>query len=140
MMSDFNSQLNMNHEPNIPPIVAPLQQESNSGVSRASAWLGVASLLLMVGSITLRLLFGTNRIGLTGYGERLFQCGFPIQIANALDFGNASELMILAMFLGFIAFILGMVAVFCKGRKRLAKSGILTGGLVVFVPLLLPLL
>jgi amino acid transporter len=130
----------MNDEPNKPPIGAPLQQESNSGVSRASAWLGVASILLMGGSITLRLLFGTNRIGLTGYGERLFQCGFPIQVANALDFGNASGLMTLAMLLGLVAFIVGVIAVFCKGRKRLAKIGIVTGGLVVFVPILLPLL
>lgn len=88
----------------------------------------------------LRLLFGSNRIGLTGYGERLYQFGIPFPLATALDFGNASEIMILAMLLGFIAFILGVIAVFCKGRKRLAKIGIVTGGLVVFVPLLLPLL
>jgi vacuolar-type H+-ATPase subunit I/STV1 len=130
----------MNDEKEKPPIVTPQQQESASGLSRASAALGGASFLLMAGSITLRLIFGSNRIGLTGYGERLYQFGFPFPLATALDFGNASELMILAMLLGFIAFILGVIAVFCKGRKRLAKIGILTGGLVVFVPLLLPIL
>jgi hypothetical protein len=94
----------------------------------------------MGGSITLRLLFGSDRIGLTGYGERLFQCGFPMQLASALDFGNASGLMTLAMLLGLIALVLGVIAVFSKGNKRLAKIGIVTGGLVVIVPILLPLL
>jgi hypothetical protein len=130
----------MNDEAKPPPIVPPPQQESDSSLARASARLGIVSILVMAGSIILRLLFGSGRIGLTGYGERLFQLGFPFQVATALDFGNASGLMTLAMLLGLIAFILGVIAAFCKGRKRLAKIGIITGGLVVFVPILLPLL
>jgi hypothetical protein len=121
-----------------PLILTPPQNKSAFDMSRESAILGGASILLMAGSIILRLLFGSGRIGLTAYGERLYQFGFPGPLATALDFGNASEPMILAMFLGFIAFILGVIAVFRKGRKRLAKIGIVTGGLVVFVPILLP--
>jgi hypothetical protein len=130
----------MNEEAQKPLIETPPQQEKNSRLSRASAALGCGSFFLMAGSIILRLLFGSGRIGLTPYGARLHQFGFPLPLATALDFGNASGLMVLAMFLGFIAFILGVIAFFCKGRRRLAKLGIVTGGLVVIVPLLLPLL
>lgn len=129
----------MNDETQKPPIVTPQQQASASGLSRASAALGGASIVLMGGSVMLRLLFGSNRIGLTPYGERLDQFGFPYPLAAALDFGNASGAMVLAMLLGLVAFILGAIALRCKGKKSLAKIGIVTGGPVVFIPLLLPL-
>jgi phosphoglycerol transferase MdoB-like AlkP superfamily enzyme len=34
--------------------------------------------------------------------------------------------MMLSMFLGFIAFVLGVSELFCKGRERIAKIGIVT--------------
>lgn len=130
----------MNDETPKQPIVTPPQQEADSRLSRASAALGVASILLLAVSILLRLLFGSNRIGLTGYGEGLFQHGFSPALATELDFGNMSPLMKLALLLGLIAFIPGVAALFCKGRKRLAMVGIVTGGLVVLFPFLLQLL
>lgn len=127
-----------NDTPKSPPV--PPQQEQDSGLARASGMLGIASIIFMAGCIFSRLLFGSGRIGLTAYGERLFQFGVPFPLATALDFGNASDVMLLAMLLGFIAVILGIIAIFLKGRKTRAKIGLVTGGLVVLVPVLLPLL
>jgi vacuolar-type H+-ATPase subunit I/STV1 len=108
--------------------------------SRIAAVVGIVSDFLMAISIIGRLIGGTGRLGLTGYGERLYQQGLPYSVASALDFGDASELMLLAMVLGLIAVLLGLIAVFRKGRKKLAITGIVTGLCVVAPPLLLPLL
>lgn len=109
----------MNEDTQKPPIVTTAQQESDSVLARISATFGICSTLLFYLPIIVRV---------SSWG-----------LARGLDLGNMSGAMVLGMFLGFIAFILGMIAVFRKGRKRLSKIGIVTGGLAVFVPLLIPL-
>jgi hypothetical protein len=82
-------------------------------------------------------------VGLAPYGRRLEEHGFPHSLASALDFGNASEAMNVAIVIGLGAFVIGVLEVRNKrnkGSKFLATIGIVTGGLVAFGPFLLALL
>jgi hypothetical protein len=110
----------MNDDTQKPSNVTSPQQESDSALSRASATIGGISAIL----------FYMPLIG------RILSSG----LAQGLDLGQMSPPMVFGMLLGLVAFVLGIIALFLKGRKRLAKIGIITGGLAVFVPLLIPLL
>lgn len=59
--------------------------------------------------------------------------GFP----RALD---PSPLMDIGLWLAMIGLILGIVAVFRKGRTRLARVGIYASGVVILVALVIPAL
>lgn len=113
------------------------QPESDSALSRASAIVGIISAVLYFAPIFVKLLFGSNRLALTAYGEHLYQIGFSYPLAAALD---PTPLMRIGSLIAIIGFVIGMISVFRKGRKRLAKVGIYTSGIVIMFVLLLPAL
>lgn len=104
---------------------------------KVAALLGSLALALWVGSVLARIMFGTNRIGPTAVGSHLIQRGFPVKLAAALDFGDPSVGMAIAELLALIAIISGLVALFRKGKKGFAATGIVTGSLVIGVMILL---
>jgi hypothetical protein len=108
-------------------------------LSTIATALGVAGNLLMAGSIVARLVFGSNRLGMTDSGAYLLQHGVPLELAKAMDFGDSSAGMAVASLLGLVAMTLGLVAIFRKQEMSLAVIGIVTGSLVGVGPFLLPL-
>lgn len=116
------------------------QQIKEHALSRLSADIGIGSILVLAISLAARLIWGTDMSGFTAYGEGLFQHGLPPQFAAVLDYGNMSLPMEVATVFGLFAFILGAIALFLKGRKRLAIIGVVTGGLVASFPFLLALI
>jgi hypothetical protein len=128
----------MNDNTQKPPAETPPQQEADSVLSRIAATIGVVSLVLYFAPIFARLLLGSDRIGLTAYGERLHQqLGLSYSVAAALE---PTPVMGIAILLAVIGFIIGMIAVFGKGRKRRAKIGVYTSVVVLLMAFGLPAL
>ena len=128
----------MNNETQKPTTEIPPQQESDSGLSRASAIVGICSLVLYFAPIIARLLFGSNRLGLTGYGERLHQqLGLSYSVAAALE---PTPVMLIAILFAVIGLIISVIAVFGKGRKLRAKVGVYTSVIVLLMAFGLPAL
>lgn len=116
------------------PSAALKKVDADPKISRVSAILGIVSDAVFAVLIIGRFILGTGRIGLTAYGERVYQIWHSESIATALDFGNMSTLMGLCIFGAFIAGILGLIGLFLSGGKQKAITGVLTGfGLIAFL-------
>jgi ribosomal protein L37E len=121
----------------VPPAPVAL---SHSALSILSGISGCTSIFLMAISVIGRLIFGSNMIGLTAYGLRLYQAGFSYNFANALDFGNMSTVMAVALLLGHMAIGLALICFFKKNKKDFASFGFLFGLCAIAPFYLFPLL
>jgi hypothetical protein len=98
-------------------------------VSRVAAILGIICDSIFVLNVFARLSFGgkTGFLSPTAYGLLLLQAGFSRETARALDMGNPSLVMVLALLGALAAGIMGLIGLFLRGRKRKAVTAILTG-------------
>jgi hypothetical protein len=110
----------------VPPLAVQVSDSTSTGSRDPSRKTPLGRVSKIIGIISIVLFFGPLIFGVLSRG-----------VAQGLDFGNMSQAMALAMLLGFIAFVIGVIAVFLKERTRATVTGIVTGGLTAVFPFLL---
>lgn len=113
-----------------------------SKLSSITVALGAASALLFLISVIVQLALGPHQIlagptvfGLTDYGAFLFQNGIPLYVAGIMDMLNQSFLTALGEIAGFLAIVLGIIALIRGAIKKTPTGGALAAiilGSIVF--------
>jgi hypothetical protein len=118
-------------------LVAVEGEQEPSGLSRVSALLGVGADLLMAVCVCSKIGSGREVRIQTNDGYVLVPENPRYNVANALDFGNMSTGMFLALVLGLVAVVIGVIGARQGGKTGPAVLGIIAGAFVLAVPFLI---
>jgi hypothetical protein len=113
------------------------EDERSSAVSQTSAVLGIVGDLLMAASVYSKIDSGREVRIPTNDGYIVAQANPRYNVANALDFGNMSMGMFLALVLGLVAVVIGVIGARQGGKTGPAVLGIIAGAFVLAVPFLI---